>query len=65
LNFTLTTTELLPEPSDRLGWLRVLLSQRKTISRPVPALSPKIDRVQIEHGRIAVGLRKAALNQVR
>jgi hypothetical protein len=64
LNFTLTTIQLLPEPSDRLGWLRILLCQSKTLSRTVPALSPKVDGVKIEHARVGVRLREAALDQV-
>jgi hypothetical protein len=65
LNFTLTTIQLLPEPSNRPGWLRILLCQCKTLSRTVPALSPQVDGVKIEHACVGVRLWEAAFDQVR
>jgi len=45
--------------------LRILLCQGKTLSRTVPALSPQVDGVKIEHARVGVRLREAAFDQVR
>jgi len=56
---------LLPEPSDRPGWPRVLLCQGKTLIRTVPALSPQVDGVKTEYSRAGVRLREAAFDQVR
>jgi hypothetical protein len=61
----LTTIELFPEPSDRPGWLRILFCQGKTLIRSVPAPSPKVDGVKIEHARVGVRLREAAFDQFR
>jgi hypothetical protein len=62
--------ELLPvDVNDRLAAVAGVACeeecQGKSLSRTVPAPSPKVDGIKIEHARVGVRLRETAFDQVR